>query len=104
MSLNVRTAQLLVERFGTGRIDRSAASRYLGELTGAQPPLQRFGGEQHDDASVRSFIMQLLRTDRQIPKTRALRAFRNAGNKCEQKRFGALYEQVRDNTCRQEIA
>lgn len=104
MSLNVRTAQLLIERFQAGRIDRSAAGRYLGELTAAQPPLQRFGGEQHDDASVRSFIQELLRTDRQMSKTRALRAFRDAGNKCEQKRFGALYEQVRDETCPQEIA
>lgn len=104
MSLNVRAARLLVECFGSGPIDRRAACRYLEELTAAQPALQRFEGDHHDDTSVRRFIASWMESARPASKTSALRAFRDAGNKCEQKRFGALYEQVQRQLYERESA
>jgi hypothetical protein len=95
MSLNVRTARLLVEHFGARPMERRDASAFLEELTTRQSPLEVFPGEQHDDQAVRAFIQGRLTEHGPASKTQLLRAFRDAGNKCEQKRFGTLFEEVR---------
>ncbi len=94
MSLNVRAATLLVRRLGEGPITRDAACRYLGELTEKQAPLRQFGGDHHDDESVQRFIRSALAEDPTGTKSGLLRRFRDAGNKCEQKRFGRLFDHV----------
>jgi hypothetical protein len=104
MSLNPRAARLLVEHFGSNPIDRKFAISYLQDLTAQQPSLRTFDGSPQDDASVKAFISSALTADVNTPKTRLLRAFRDAGNKCEQGRFGALYDEVRSGTYRQESA
>lgn len=104
MSLNVRVAKLLVERFGEGPIDRADARTFLSELTERQPPLRRYEGEVLDDVAVRSFIREALHADPGATKSRLLRAFRDAGNKCEQKRFGRLFELATFDKCTKESA
>lgn len=94
MSLNVRVARLLVERFEEGPIDRAAAHRYLNELTEAQEPLQRYEGATKDDLEVRRFLAEALRSSPGATKSRLLREFRDGGNSCEQKRFGRLFDDV----------
>lgn len=102
MSLNVRTAQLLVEYFGSQQLDRRDASAYLRTLVAAQPPLRTFTGQNHDDASVLDFLRAVLQVDRTVSKTAALRRFRDTGNRCEQKRFGRLYDRARAELCASE--
>lgn len=94
MSLNVRTAHLLLDRFPRGPINRSDATEYLRSLTAAQPPLQNFDGDQQDDDAIKAFLRTVFKSSESISKTRLLQDFRRAGNKCEQKRFGRLYEEV----------
>lgn len=96
MSLNGRVAQLLIEHFGDRAIDRAEASRFLAELTEAQPPLATYNREDRTDEAVKRFIRQRLAEEPTATKTGLLREFRDSGNRCEQKRFGGLFASVKD--------
>lgn len=96
MSLNGRVAKLLVEHFGDRTIDRAEAFSLLHRLTEAQPPLATYDRDDRSDEAVRHFIRQRLLDDPGLTKTRLLREFRDAGNRCEQKRFGRLFAGVSD--------
>ena len=53
-----------------------------------QPTLRR---DTMTDAEVRAFVKGLRKADPRISKSRALRALRDHGHACEQRRFGSLY-------------
>jgi hypothetical protein len=67
-------------------------------LNGKTDKLPVFERRTQTDAEVKSWIMELLKTKRndgvKPSKSGFLLEFRNAGYACEQKRFGALYEEV----------
>jgi hypothetical protein len=96
MSLSTRVARLVVDHFGDAPFNRADACEHLRLLTEAQPPLPDFAGDRHDDASVRDFIRAAIQVEPSTTKTRLLRTFREAGNKCEQKRFGRLFKSVQE--------
>jgi hypothetical protein len=48
------------------------------------------------DAEVRQFINQKLREDPRVKKTPLLRLLRENDRACEQSRFGAIYQQVKE--------
>lgn len=93
MSLNLRAARLLIEHCGSDAVHRDVASRYLSQLTAAQPPLRQFTGDAQTDGEVTRFIVHAL-SQGPVSKTALLQRLRAIGMQCEQKRFGRLYSQV----------
>lgn len=94
MSLSGRVAQLLLGHFGDRPFDRVEANRYLQHLSEKQPALATYDRKGCSDEAVRRFIRRTLLEAPTVSKTSLLRAFRRAGNRCEQKRFGDLYAEV----------
>lgn len=93
-SINQRTAARALELLDGRVMDRSWLGSRLRELTAAQPPLPTYDRRPMTDEQVRVWIERRLRRDPDIAKTTLLRAFRDAGLRCEQKRFGKLFEEV----------
>lgn len=56
--------------------------------------LERYDREPASDRELRAMIRKLKKADPSLSATRALRALRDSGVACEQKRFGALFREI----------
>jgi len=95
MSLNIRMAREVLTHNPKGdlRIGR-LRTRYKA-LLARQPDLVSFDRAPLDDDQVRDFIRKALKVDRTLRHTPLLRSLRAIGRACEQKRFRALWYEVR---------
>lgn len=94
LSLNQRVASLVVQRLARG-MDRAQIAQSLRETTARGVRAETPDRDPASDEVIRRFIRAALEADRSATKSPLLRAFRDAGNACEQKRFGALFDQVK---------
>ena len=93
--LNARVARFLCQSAGSWPLTVEAAQACLDE---ACHSIERFRYPSRDgqsDAALTEFIEEELRTDSRVTKTGLLRKLRSMGLACEQKRFGALFNQVK---------
>lgn len=98
MSLNQRVAERLISDLGRDAFDFHAASRYLAEHMAKRRPARTWAHrEAATDDEILGFLEGRLVEDSSVSKTRLLGEWRACGRQCEQKRFGALYEQARLN-------
>lgn len=65
-------------------------------LAESQPPLEVYGRTPMTDDEIRGWIRKALAGRRRVTKSGLLRALRDEGRACEQKRFGRLYAEVRE--------
>jgi len=94
-SLHIRVARRIIATESVGDWDaRKLRPRYevLGATSVRQDVPER---ARSDDAAVRSFIQSELLRDDSLSASRLLRAYRDNGWACEQRRFIKLFEQVR---------
>lgn len=97
--LNVRIAEDLLKR---QLMNCAAATEYLEDLLKGYPDLERWDREKFsDDADVIDWIRKEYKHGRGAPASRMLRALRESGRACEQKRFGRLHKQFLDEQCRE---
>jgi hypothetical protein len=93
--LNVRIAEDLLKRQLT---DRTAASEYLEDLLTRYPDAERWDRQKFaGDADVIDWIREEYKQARGGSASRMLRALRESGRACEQKRFGRLHKQFLDD-------
>ncbi|AXV05051.1 tgtA5 cluster protein 2 [Euzebya pacifica] len=102
LSLNQRAASLVVQRLGRG-LDRDEIASSLRDTTALARPKVVPDREVTTDEQVKAFIRTQLDRDPTLTRSPLLRKFRDdAGKACEQKRFGKLFEAVkqekRENT------
>jgi hypothetical protein len=94
MSLNARVARSIIEK----------APTYPWTVTGFQRLLERIPMDKSEgrapsrkavtDDDVRIFVRNALRANPMARHTALLRAYREAGYACEQKRFGRLFKEM----------
>lgn len=90
-SLNVRMAiQWLRLAATTGLTSTETHSRWQTWCDSASSP-DNYDRAPLSDEAIAAFIHALRRSDHRVTKTRALRQLRDAGHACEQRRFGALF-------------
>lgn len=97
-SLNIRIARWLVETFpaDSNPLRYSTAKEHLEELLTAQPELTQHNRKTMTDDELLQFILNLLSEDPKMSKSRGLRMLRDSNRACEQRRFGALFNQARE--------
>lgn len=97
--LNVRIAEDLLKRQLTSY---TAAAEYLEDLLKRYPVIERWDREKFsNDADVIDWIRQEYKQGRGASASRMLRALRESGRACEQKRFGGLHKQFLDDQHRE---
>lgn len=96
MALNVRIAAELIRSDSEHGWDPEAARRHLQSLCDAQPPFPVFRREPTSDAAIVAFIERALDHDPSLTRSVLLRAFRDSGMACEQKRFGRLFVNAKE--------
>jgi len=94
MALNVRVAAELIRSDGDHGWNPDAARKHLQALCEAQPPNAVYRREPSSDAAIVAFIERELDRDPSLTRSVLLRAFRDSGMACEQKRFGRLFAQA----------
>ena len=87
-ALNIRIAQRLV---AAGIVAHDAMHDELTKLLVDQGPLRRYDRRRVTDTEIRHFIQEQRAVDGGASPTSLLRAFREAGNACEQRRFAAMF-------------
>ena len=95
-STNLRSAVAVLSELGDSPASVDKARRIVGELTAAAGDLPSFDRRRQSDESILDWIVDHLANEPHATKTAALRCFRDAGNACEQARFGRLFEQARE--------
>lgn len=90
-ALNVRIAARLLSAGIYGRV---AAFDYLARLLAEQPPVRRYERKKLTDGEVSEMISCRLAEAPEMPTSRMLREFRDAGYACEQQRFAQLHRAV----------
>jgi hypothetical protein len=99
--LNVRIAEELLKGQLTSR---SAATEYLKNLLKYSPHTAQYDREKFsDDADVVDWIREEYKRGRGASASRMLRALRDSGRACEQKRFGRLHMQYLGERDRERI-
>lgn len=93
MSLNARMAQEWISRtdgstLWTEQLQESWTHWVAGARTAAQSRRSSM-----TDADIRRFLKRELRNTPGLSKSRALRLLRDSGQACEQRRFGALFDE-----------
>ncbi len=97
--LNVRIAEELLKGQLTSR---AAASEHLEGLLKRYPHMERYDREKFsDDADVIDWIRAEYKHGRGASASGMLRALRDSGRACEQKRFGRLHMQYHDELGRE---
>jgi hypothetical protein len=92
--LNVRIAEDLLTR---QLMSRTAAAEYLEGLLKKYPDVERWDRQKFsDDDAVVDWIREEYGHGRGSSASRMLRALRESGRACEQKRFGGLHKQFTD--------
>lgn len=96
MSLNQRLAEHLVVELGADAFDLQEARRYVrAAMQSRRPPRSYKHRVSASDEEVAAFVESALLEDPEAAKTPLLRAWRQQGRQCEQKRFGRIYEETR---------
>lgn len=94
-SLNSRVARKILAEAGRWPVRNSVLKKRYGRLLAKQDALEAYDRVPLSDAQVRRFVEVALRADPTVKKTPLLRRLRDGGQACEQKRFGALFKEVR---------
>jgi len=99
--LNVRIAEDLLRR---ELMSRTAATEYLEGLLKRYPDIERWDRQKFsDDDAVVDWIREEYGRGRGASASRMLRALRESGRACEQKRFGGLHKQFTDELHRSQL-
>lgn len=93
-SLNARVARHLLTNLDPAQFSATAARALANELLATTPALPVYDRTPSTDDRVAAFIERAIRRDPSVSHTPLLRAFRAAGNQCEQRRFRTLFERV----------
>lgn len=91
-STTVRAAQTVTRDLQRRTLDASAARTSVESMVSNAAPLPKYGGQRRSDASIRDWIMGHLEHCPSATKSTALRALRNQGLACEQRRFGVVFD------------
>ena len=94
-NLNQRVAERALLELGERVTDVHAVSALLEEQM-KRPAPRRHERRTASDDVVAAFIERELLRDPNASKSRLLRRWRDSGRACEQRRFGAIFEEVRD--------
>jgi hypothetical protein len=98
ISVNVRVAGHVLSTVPGRQITRRRALNALETLRASTLPLPTFDRIPMDDEDVRKWIRDQRSQNPSLSSTGALKRLRAAGRACEQKRFGALFRQVVDES------
>lgn len=93
-SLNARVGRWAVRESRGRPLGGADLIRELGRLVAQQPELTRFNRKKLTDREVTDFIRHHSSRQGSSSATQALRALRNSGLACEQKRFGRLFRET----------
>lgn len=96
-SLNVRLLTHLLAHTAVPHLDRDHLAALARTMLSSAPDLVRYDRAARTDAQVAEFIRVRLATEAQLSASRLLREYRDAGNGCEQSRFGTIYRTLREN-------
>lgn len=96
-SVNVRLLTHLLAHSAAPRLDRAHLAAMACTMLDSAPDLVRYDRAARTDAQVAEFIRARLVADPRLSASRLLREYRDAGNACEQSRFGAIYRTLREN-------
>ena len=97
ISLNARTAALVLKSAGQSDFTRSAASEFLSSRLAPLSPAVVHNRTAMTDDEVMAYVQDRLTVDPSLSATRLLREFRNGGRACEQHRFHDLVRAVRES-------
>lgn len=92
LSLNVRIARYIIQHAAEAEFTRSSVAERLANTLATLQKAELPQRAPLDDAAVRRFIREQLRTSPGSSKSRLLRALREDGSACEQHRFYGLYD------------
>jgi hypothetical protein len=92
--LAARTARHLLTRADVWPATATALRNAYAHLVTEVPKPKPEDRERHGDDEVRAFIEQQLAADPKVGWTKLLRAWRESGRACEQKRFRGLYQEL----------
>lgn len=96
VSLNARVAHDAIAHVRPDSFESDRLRRRYRRATTLAPELETFEHRvAKSDDEVRTKIRVMLGRDPELTATRALRGLRDGGFKCEQKRFGRLFHEVR---------
>jgi len=98
VSVNVRVAGHVLSQVSPRQFTRRRAANVLEELRASSPPLPTFDRVPMNDEEVREWIRSQKLSNPSLSASGALTCLRAAGRACEQKRFGALFRQVVDES------
>jgi hypothetical protein len=101
-SLNARAAREALTVAAETRLRRPKLQAYFANLMESQPPLPQYDRVRAEPAQVEAFIRRELARNPKARHTLLLRAFRNSGNAFEYGRFKKVFEQVKEQTNREQ--
>lgn len=96
VSLNVRLAGLALDQLAGELPTYERISSAFSRLLASAAPVSVYDRAKLDDEGVRAFIREAIREEPSVSKTGLLRRLREAGQACEQGRFGHLFRQVKE--------
>lgn len=94
-STSVRTVRAVIDDAQGSVLTADVARASVSRLAAGVGPLPRHDRRRLDDGLILKWIVRCIENDPACTKTVALRKFRDAGNACEQARFGRLFAEVR---------
>jgi hypothetical protein len=98
VSVNVRVAGHVISKVSSHQFTRRRAVNVLEALRASSPPLPTFDRTPMNDEEVRQWIRSQRLRNPLLSASGALTGLRAAGRACEQRRFGALFRQVVDES------
>lgn len=95
-STSLRTAMAVLAQLGTSPPNVGGSRSIVSALSATAGELPSFDRRRQSDAMISEWILDHLAEAPSGSKTTALRHFREAGNACEQARFGRLFDDARE--------
>lgn len=95
-ALNARLARLLISELGHKPVSLERCRRFLSKCLESTPQLIVPNRIAASDKEIKSIIRKYLAEDPRAAPTPSLKRFRDGGMACEQKRFVALFKDVRE--------
>ena len=96
-STSPRAAMAVLAELGASTLSAAKARSVVSTLSTTAGELPSFDRRRQCDDAISEWILDHLAEAPNGSKTTALRRFREAGNACEQARFGRLFEDARDS-------
>ena len=96
-STSLRAAMVVLAELGASTLSAAKARSVVSTLSATAGELPSFHRRRQCDDAISEWILDHLAEAPNGSKTTALRRFREAGNACEQARFGRLFDDARDS-------